>query len=834
MFATPPQNAFPDAVLRRGRSRQVASSAMARLASDERIRAAEAVKTIQANFFIPITDAPEPDADDDYDEDDEDEDVVRGHGAVRAGSRRVPCKEPTLTSSSHASSSPTLGYQSQRSSFSSIQSALSTPSSSSTMISIASPIPLKAAMAPPFMRSASSSPPSSASMSPDYYDSPPSPPETLEDQVHRAYAREEIRLAKILLLRVKGYEITSDDDPRIDDITDDDFHSFFVPGGRLMDETDEKVVQELQARERAAYEQRRRLERLKDCGRKWELEKQRMRDERLAVLRRREKKVQEEEARRRAAEREKERLAEEERQQIARERALVEDMHHKVQRSRSRKVVSYRFLQTPITNTQPKQYVYDFPGGPTRIAKPTPIPLAPAPVPQRPTFDDSCSVTFMDVLSSMQGPLFPTSHADRPRRTESPALSRSTSRTHSQTKRRRDARLLEALLVDIEYTVDERRKQKGKQRQNQPRIFAPCLACSTASSPQSSLTSSLHSIRRTSSWLSFRGTVSSSASSSTTDLTTPPSSPIPPSKTPWFVRPKSTLTEAVLPPAILHSCHQRTRLAPIPLSDTPLYMDPPPPTRLEPLSHPGRQRSTSTARAAREGAGVLVRRMSKFVELAKGIQTAYASAALFTVSASYDGIEDRPPSPGPSLEDAVPPPRQRASRPKLRPAGYRARARDVAKLLGPAPDVVGSPVSDANSLSHSSMGRYIPLMTPFKPTEVPRTVLPDPLPYPLVFKRVLSPSRSPFRFHALSELHTMYPSSAPSPPHMTGQVTWRIRSVGNPVHMRLKALRNRVRQEGLQWEGSGSDTALGGGRERVIGVAYENIGPTQLNLSALN
>lgn len=253
--------------------------------------------------------------------------------------------------------------------------------------------------------------------------------------------------------------------------------------------------------------------------------------------------------------------------------------------------------------------------------------------------------------------------------------------------------------------------------------------------------------------------------------------------------------------------------------------------------------------------------MSKFVELAKGIQTAYASAAALLDSDPAGACADdrRPSSPGAGedrnrtrsapapLDEQVPPPRQRGSRPKLRPAGYRASARDVAKLLEPPPEAAassggepgtqgsgaaGSGTSVSSSSGSPPMERYIPLTTPFKATEAPRTVLPDPLPYKLVFKRVLSPSRSPFRFHALSELHTMYPSSAPSPPHMTGQVTWRIRSVGNPVHMRLKALRNVVRQSGVPWEGSGSDTALGGGRERVIGVAYENIGSTQLRRSS--
>ncbi len=274
---------------------------------------------------------------------------------------------------------------------------------------------------------------------------------------------------------------------------------------------------------------------------------------------------------------------------------------------------------------------------------------------------------------------------------------------------------------------------------------------------------------------------------------------------------------------------------PVALSDSPLYIEALPPTRLEPLSHLGRQRSNSAARAAREGAGVLARRMSKFVELAKGLQTAYASAALFgfderapspvsSPSSRADRRTTRTPPTATTEDGTVAPKGQRVSRPKLRPAGYRAAVRDVARFRDPtpgaaAPAAAASAASTtlASDVASGTAGRYIPLTAPLRANEVPRTVLPDPLPYPIVFKRVLSPSRSPFRFHALSELHTVYPSSAPSPPHVSGAVTWRIRSVGNPVHMRLKALRNVVRGGGMAWEGAGSDTALGGGRERVIG-----------------
>ncbi|KAI6148930.1 hypothetical protein BKA82DRAFT_4354804 [Pisolithus tinctorius] len=61
---------------------------------------------------------------------------------------------------------------------------------------------------------------SSASLSSDLYDSTPSPPTKLEDQV------------QTLLLKLKGIEVTgSDDDPRIDEVCNEDFDVYFVPSG---------------------------------------------------------------------------------------------------------------------------------------------------------------------------------------------------------------------------------------------------------------------------------------------------------------------------------------------------------------------------------------------------------------------------------------------------------------------------------------------------------------------------------------------------------------------------------------------------------------------------
>ncbi|KAF4612090.1 hypothetical protein D9613_004100 [Agrocybe pediades] len=701
---------------------------------------------------------------------------------------------------------------------------------------IAAPVPKNAvAYPPPFIvRSASPSPPSSASMSPDYYDSPPSPPRSLEDQVHVAYALDDIHLAKILLLRLKGIEVTSDDDPRIAAVQDEDFDFCFIPNGGLMNEQDEKMIREMQAREVERLEEKRRQERLRHCERKWEEEKKRLREARLAVLRKKEKKNQDE-------------------QHIRRRK---DDGSRASSKRTPRNVLAINHAPPsppprPHSQQQKRQeFFYDFP----MSSRTPPLIASSRPPPPPPQQHQQCTdVPFSEVLRSMQGALFPD---DAPPRNASPR-----SRTRSQPKHRKQNRLLDALLVQIEYTDEERRNRKGKQKaQPVPHIDGPCLACEAHTAPcpppapmsPASSSSSSSSIHRTSSWLSFRG---SSASSSTTDLTTPSSSPIPSSS--WFnSRSKAERTITPAPPR--HSCHPRSsRLIPVTSpDDLPLPIDVPPPPKPVPISHQGRPRSSSTVRAAKEGAGGIVRRMSKFVELAKGFQNAYVTSALFATGANASnsslasGDGDAPNantcytlnSDGDKdfLDAALGskgPSRSTTPRPKLRPEGYRVSSIDVAAFLNPDPQHIG-PGASGSTNHHNDVAsitptpRYIPLTSSLSDT--PRTILPDPLPYKLHFKPVPTPIRSPFRFHALSqELHTIfYSPSYESTHHLPGKkITWRIRSVGNPAHLRLKAVGNILWKRGGRWEGVARDTAMGGARERIVGVAYEGLGRSCLSMT---
>ena len=700
---------------------------------------------------------------------------------------------------------------------------------------ILTPIPVNADSPRSFLHSASPSPSSSASMSPDYYGLPSSPPPSLEDQVHVAYALDDIHLAKILLLRLKGIEVTSDDDPRIAAVQDEDFDFCFVPNGRLMDDRDEKAIKEMQTKELERLEERRRVERLRKCERIWDDQKRRLREERLAVFKQRERKWMEEEDRRRSVEQPQPRHEERHRIQKA---ALAEKA---AQRTRAR-LVCYDNLPTAPEKRVGQQFVYDF-----MIQPPSRLPNTPSlsysrPHLRGPIFDDSRSIPFSAVLDSMQGPLFPVSNEDLD---NTASTSRSTSRT-SQVGRRRKRQLLETLLVEIQWPEDDRRNRKGKEKA-QLRRSLPCLACSIASSPTSYLSpasSASSSISRTSSWLSFVG----SSQSASTDPYTPPASPALPisysAKSGWFksslaARPKSWITTSNRrDPSLRHSCNPHCRLTPVLSSESPLPLNL---THSAPISHDGLRRNTDTIRATKEGAGLLVR-VSRFVEIAKEFQQTYVN---LTISSSPERGET-----GSREKCSVPKPNSRMHSGRLREPGYRVSQCDVTTFLnmssseagsssqsGPGLDMTISILQDDTSLPPPP--RYIPLRSP-PSSDPPRTILPDQLPYRRVFKPLPMPIRSPFRCHALSEIHTTYPSVSDPSSFINasssynlflqhGPLTWRIRSVENPVYLRLKALHNVIWKGGMVWEGRGRDTALGGGRERVVGIAYDGVGRSSLS-----
>lgn len=124
----------------------------------------------------------------------------------------------------------------------------------------------------------------------------PPPPQSLEDQIQVAYALDNIRLAKILLLKLKGIHITDDSDPRIDQVRDEDFDMCFAPSGPLiLDEADKRALQETQRRQRQWWHESQRAQRLRACEKLWEDEKDRLHEAKLRALQRREQDALEQE-----------------------------------------------------------------------------------------------------------------------------------------------------------------------------------------------------------------------------------------------------------------------------------------------------------------------------------------------------------------------------------------------------------------------------------------------------------------------------------------------------------------------------------------------------------
>ena len=617
-------------------------------------------------------------------------------------------------------------------------------------------------------------------------------------------------------------------------------------------------------------EERRRFERLRNCERIWDDHKQSLREDRLAAFKQRERMwLQEQDRRKKVDER-----------QRAHKVAVAERAG--AQRTRARLgLVCYDNLPSNSDKRVNQQFVYDFmfssaPSTPKPASsRSTSVSHSRPPSPRSPSishsnlrlpfpvFDDSRSIPFTTVLDSMQGSLFPVSNEDLILRNNSPFASRSSSRTRSQTIRRRERQLLDVLLVELKWTEDERRNRKGKQK-TQPRTSFPCRACSITSPPTSPLsptssasTSRSGSITRTSSWLSFAG-----SSSPSTDPITPPTSPTPSvssSKSGWFksrtvsslaAHPKSWIATSNLLnpslPLLRHSCKPRSRFTPVTPSESPLPLNSPHPIKSSLMTYDGRQSSTSTVGAAKEGAGLLARRVSRFMELAKELHQTYVNMALFSSTEQPGNWETS--SGERHISGSGPDPNSNGDNggSRLRAPGYRVNQCDVTAFLNMSS-------SEAGSCSGSSSGintdadtssppppKYIPLRSPPNSNEV-RTILPDPLPYTLHFKPIPMTIRSPFRFHALSELHTVYPSVSTDPSPLLqsssahnlvlqqSPLTWRIRCVGNPEYVRLKALHNVVGKSGMIWEGRGRDTALGGGRERIVGVAYDGVGRSSLS-----
>ncbi|KAI0094530.1 hypothetical protein BDY19DRAFT_988361 [Irpex rosettiformis] len=638
----------------------------------------------------------------------------------------------------------------------------------------------------------------------DYYDSPPSPPRTLQDQMQVAYAMDNMHLAKMLLLKLKGIEVTDDQDPRIAQVKDEDFAETFVPrGGLQMTEEAEQRCKEGQRREN---ERRRRLareERLRACERIWENGTKSYREAKVKAASRKE------------AESRVRRLADWEARERDRERTRGRETAHDVSKSRKtmrttcgvpRPILSYNALpasqsrQMSSSRSPPLQAapVYEYtlmrtttPASSVPPSQSRPKPSSPNTAYRELTALLSTHVPFSDVLSSMQGALFHDDDVTPCRRGKSLA----------------EMKLLETLLEPAPWEIQDVELMKGKAR---ARMDENCVACAQEYNPEvssSSSSSSAITFTRSVSWFSF-----SSRSTSSTTATTPSTSPM--SVKVFQPLPRAGRDMSRRP--VKHSCrrpHLR-RLSSVPLhsSENPLApavikrpseeqkLELPGISRGRSISRsliPSQSRLSSTDSTMFAAGSAFVARMSRsvttIIDMATQLQRAYVKATLYTanpdiyftsdysaISRSRSRSSSRTRTHSRTRSDV-----SRRERGSLLPQGYRASCDDVLTFTS----------VNQSSLTAASERPLIPLASTgpgsSSVTDAPR-VFPAPLAVP----------RSPFR-----------------PAHPPPCLTSRLRPIANPLLLRLRALHNLY---------GGAEKDVLEVREKVVGVAWEGIGRSSL------
>lgn len=489
----------------------------------------------------------------------------------------------------------------------------------------------------------------SASLSSDLFDSPPSPPSSLEDQIQVAYALDDIRLAKTLLLKLKGIDVTSDDDPRINQVRDEDFDVYFVPSGPLvLEEADRRAMEETQRKQRECAERSQRSMRLKACERVWQEQKQRLQADKLAAVRRREQQL--------AAAEDERRRAVQKQQRYSRART---ERYSYSNSTREELLFQYSFM------------VPTKPTGPTATRQLSQSPKAAG---KQPALDSPRpTVCFKEVIKSMNGRLFPPDISEQvvdARRIAGLSSSSNSTRHRRRTSAR--AELLDDLLQPVERKGDRRKAPASDAPRRRAANLSQSVVRDSAPIPSPQSSESLTSISsplssRSNSWFSF-----GSWRSSCTDVTIPDAQVTTPSK-------------CSLP--VLPSLHENQRdyhyprcsFVPISLEDSPLTL----PGPLRSKRHTSGDRCNSVVRADRAASPSDRMRQSflhrvscsvtGLVEAARHLQVAYVHAALLTVG----------PPVSTNVESLQYPPHQ--PRRPTQPEGYRAYTGDVKKFTSPDP-----------------------------------------------------------------------------------------------------------------------------------------------------
>ncbi|KAG9314006.1 hypothetical protein JVU11DRAFT_4784 [Chiua virens] len=568
---------------------------------------------------------------------------------------------------------------------------------------------------------------------------PELPPLSLEDQVQVAYAHDNIRLAKILLLKHKGIHVTDDSDPRIDAVRDEDFDLLFTPSGPLtLDEADQRAVQETQRRQRQWWHESQRAQRFRACEKLWQDEKNRLHSEKLRVLEQRE---------------------------------YDAELHRTRISQQPRPTKSRLDTLLPTKRDQdPFQYSFMPPSKPSTSTIPCRSPKKPL---AHSSTNNNRSVSFKEVIHAMNGKLFPldpSESVDDARRIAGLPIANSSSHRRKASVR---AELLDSLLQVVEWQEGERRRAKGKEivRDQQPSkssVHPPTPMSSVPSSLVTSLSSSSPS--RSSSWLSF-----GSWRSSATDISAP-ESPVLTSPTP---------SHSCLPTVIesQREPHPRCAFIRVSLEESPLCS--------QVISHhthlaQGNDATPSATEISPPSGipGTLVIRVTRsvvtIVEAAKSLQSAYIAATMFTAGSPYRDCATSQPR------------RSSWCQRQLRREGCRALTKDVQRFTDLTP-----PINQNSEAVHFIPLASLPSGTAgLRKPSVPKNVL--------IFPSPLRPRTPPVA------------------------LAYRMRPVANPAVLRLRALQNLMWARGKEWEGRAREGALGCGKERMLGIAFEGRGRSGL------
>ncbi|KAG6329860.1 hypothetical protein ID866_9228 [Astraeus odoratus] len=736
----------PPPIQRRGRSRQISAAAKARVASEER-RARLLCQLQQSHaHLIPDFSLP-PDS------------LLLQPEMVVSPNDISPPVVPSSSTSSSSSCPIAIHPSTTADPPAAPHRTLSLPPGDSTTGSVSDSL-------------------TPASISPDTDDSPLPLPSSLEDQVQVAYALDDIRLAKTLLLKLKGVEVTSDSDPRIDEVRDEDFDMYFVPSGPLtLEPADKRAVEETQRKQQEGWQKSQRAMRLRACEKLWEDEKRRLHQEKLAAARRRE-----EAERRRAVQRQlREHDQREHQQRSSRVRYPERSLY-----LRPLTTLQVRQEKCPVSlprrEEEPFQYSFMVPSKPTKAALTRQCLRSPKAAGMQaavraPASPDN-TVCFKEVIKSMNGKLFPLDVSEQVEDARRIAGLDSFSTTRHRRRASARAELLDQLLEAVECSGDKRNTPCGDAPRGTVHLpqSAPIPAAQSSDSV-TSMSSPLSS--RSNSWFSF-----GSWRSSCTDITVPDSQ----------IATTPECSAPVLLPSV-QECQQdhhcpRCSFVRISLEESPLTLPVPPQHERRhygdiSISIDKVECSSDCARKT------LLQRVSRsvsgIVEAARGIQSAYISAALLTA-----GI-------GPSYVTCPQVHQRRPSRCRqpARPEGFRVCARDVKKFT--ASDSLTTPPSAEAVL-------FIPLVS-FAPMPPSTSGLP------------------PHRLTTTDALIVPSPLRPRTPPTV---LAYRMRPVANPALLRLRALQNLMCARGKEWEGRAREGGLGCGKERMLGIAFEGRGRSGL------